>query len=319
MQYWQKRRAYRRLPRLRSYPKDAGEPSVFSMVGYKAGMSHVSMIDGGSKLGETARACTVVEVPNTEVYGIRLYSKGRTDGYKHSSLDVYNRASAQKAGIKKAKNDETQLEKVRARLSEFSDVTALMAAYPRGLATSQHHADRFESAILGKDLNEKFDLASKLLGKEVRPADMFKNGEHIDVTSVSKGKGWQGVVKRFGVARLYHKATQKTRHVGTLGAFGMARVLYTVPQAGQMGYNYRTEHNKRILKVGRREETALVNSKAGFPNYGQVKSDYIIIDGSIPGPAKRLVRIRKSISNRDAKGGIKEPKVAYLATTGKGV
>ena len=92
-----------------------------------------------------------------------------------------------------------------------------------------------------------------------------------------------------------------------------------MPQSGQLGFNYRTEHNKRILKMGKKEEAASVNPKSGFINYGNVVADYMIIDGSVPGPAKRLVRIRKTVDNRDSKSGIKEPKISYIATTGKGI
>ena len=319
MQYWQKRRAYRRLPRVRSYPKGAKDPSISNIVGYKVGMSHFSSIDESAKGPETSRACTIVEVPNTEMYGIRLYSKDPISGYKAATADICDRVAAQKAGLKKVVADETKIEQYRQRLGEFAEVTALLSAYPKGLSTGQHHADRFESHILGSSVAEKFELAAKLLGKEIRPGDVFKNGEHVDVISVSKGKGWQGVIKRFGVARLYHKATQKTRHVGTLGPFGMKRVLYSVPQSGQTGFNYRTEHNKKIVKIGRKDEAAQINPKSGFLNYGNITNDYIIIDGSLPGPSKRLVRIRKSITNRDAKSGMKGVKVTYIATTGKGV
>ena len=71
--------------------------------------------------------------------------------------------------------------------------------------------------------------------------------------------------------------------------------------------------------MGKKEEAASVNPKSGFINYGNVVADYMIIDGSVPGPAKRLVRIRKTVDNRDLKSGIKEPKISYIATTGKGI
>jgi len=274
-------------------------------------------MEEGARASETSRSCTIIEVPTTEMYGVRAYSKERSTGYKKASREVYDKAAAQRAGVKKVAS-EPNLDSLKVEEGVI-DVTALLVAYPRGIATGQHHPDRYEAAIVGNSIDDKIEFAKKLLGKEVKPYDIFKNGEHVDITSVSKGKGWQGVIKRFGVARLSHKATQKTRHVGTLGAFGMKRVLYTVPQSGQTGYNYRTEHNKRILKTGKKEDSQQVNPASGFINYGKITSDYIIIDGSVAGPAKRLVRIRKSIGNRDAKGGIKEPKISYIATTGKAI
>jgi len=317
MQYWQKRRAYRRLPRLRSTPNWAKEPSIASIVGYKAGMSNLVLSDENKK-SEVNRACTVIEVPAIEVYGIRLYASDKGTGYKKVAREIHEKASAQHAGVKSVKQDNDHTAAAKHDMSKYSDVSLLLAAHPKGIATGQHHPDRFEVAITGGSVADKFNFALKLIGKSVRPFDVFKNGEHVDVTAVSKGKGWAGVIKRFGVARLAAKATQKTRHVGTLGSFGMGRVVYEVPQSGQLGYNYRTEHNKRILKIGKKEETGSINPKAGFQNYGNVTTDYIIIDGSVPGPAKRLVRIRKTIDNRDMKG-IKEPKISYVATTGKAI
>ncbi|MCL5115283.1 MAG: 50S ribosomal protein L3 [Candidatus Marsarchaeota archaeon] len=314
LQYWQKRRAYRRLPRVRNYPDGSKEPVLTGLIGYKAGMTHAAVnIDGRQ---EEIRACTIIEVPRTEAYGIRLYKKDPGTNYKRIFKEIYDKGAAQRAGIKKPQDAATSIAKDA--LDAATDVSALMVAYPRGTATGQHHPDRFEVRVSGGSAAEKFDYATKQLGKEVRPYDIFKNGEHIDVTSVSTGKGWAGVIKRFGVARLDHKATQKTRHVGVLGSFGIARVLYSVPQSGQMGFNYRTEHNKRILKVGGKEESAAINTKALLQNYGNIHNDFFIIDGSIPGPAKRLVRIRKSLSNRDSRG-IKESKITYLATTDKGI
>jgi len=120
--------------------------------------------------------------------------------------------------------------------------------------------------------------------------DVFKEGQFIDVISVTKGKGWQGPVKRWGVRILSRKSRKTKRGVAVLGPWHPTRVLYTVPRAGQMGYHQRTEYNKRILKVGANgNEVAL---KGGFLRYGPIKGPYLLIDGSLPGPAKRLIRLR---------------------------
>ena len=57
-----------------------------------------------------------------------------------------------------------------------------------------------------------------------------------------------------------------------------------------MGYHQRTEYNKRILKIG--ADGSEVTPKGGFLRYGQINGAYILIDGSVPGPAKRLIRLR---------------------------
>ncbi|MGC8586261.1 MAG: 50S ribosomal protein L3 [Candidatus Micrarchaeia archaeon] len=312
LQYWQKRRASRRLPRLRSAPKIA-EQSLSDIIAYKVGMSHLGIMDtsdSATKNTEIVRACTVLEVPQMEVYGIRLYKKDE-NFYEKASGEVYSKAIASKLKIKNIKNDESKLPELRNRIGEYSDVRALVVAYPKSVGMGKHVV-RFESRIGGKSMQEKFDFAASMLGKEVTAQQFFKNGEYVDVSSITKGKGWQGPIKRFGTARLSHKATQKVRHIGTLGPFKPPKVMFTVPQAGQLGFNYRTEHNKMILKIGSKSEAAQINKPGGFTNYGLVSSDFIIVDGSVPGPAKRIVRIRKAIRMGAAKA-IKEPKVTFIA------
>ena len=70
-----------------------------------------------------------------------------------------------------------------------------------------------------------------------------------DILGITRGKGFQGSVKRWGVKLLTHKNSKHRRMIGTLGPKSPGYVRPTVPQAGQMGYHQRTEYNKRILKI----------------------------------------------------------------------
>ena len=65
--------------------------------------------------------------------------------------------------------------------------------------------------------------------------------------------------------------------------------MYRVAHAGQMGYHNRTEFNKWIIKISDKAEE--VNPKGGFLHYGNVKNEYMLVKGSIQGPAKRLIRL----------------------------
>ena len=267
--------------------------------------------DSPSKNLEITVPCTVLEMPRVEVYGARFYTKD-INGYKKIAHEVHHTEISKKLKKQKIKNDETKLNSFKEKLNDYEDITALMVAYPKGLSTGQHRHVKFES-LIGGTLEERFNFVSSKLGKEIKISEIIKNGEYVDLTSITIGKGWAGPIKRFGVARLSHKATNKVRHVGTLGAFTPGKVLFTVPQAGQMGFNYRTETNKRVLKVANSSEVSKINMKSGFLNYGNVKNDYILVKGSVAGPAKRLVRIRKNSSRN--KKAIKEPKINYISTT----
>ncbi len=315
-QFWHHRRAQRLLPRVRSRVRVHGEPRFSSVVAYKAGMSTITMIDDSespSKQQEVSRACTILELPTMEVYGIRFYVRNKFNNYLESSGELYSKSIAGKIGIKKIKSDESKLEAMKAKLPEFADISALIVAYPKTTSTYQNHVEKFESQIDAKDIQSKFEFVSKVLGKELPVESAFKTGEFIDVSSITQGKGWAGVIKRYGVARLNPKATQKTRHVGTLGPFTPGKVLYTVPQAGQMGFNYRTERNKRILKIGTKDQVKEVNQSAGMANYGNLINSFVVIEGSIPGGANRLVRLREGASSMNRKG-IKAPKIISINT-----
>ena len=86
---------------------------------------------------------------------------------------------------------------------------------------------------------------------------------------------------------MQHKAENKKRGIANLGAWTPKRASFRVPQTGKMGYHQRMEYNKQILKIG--TDPKEVNPKGGFLHYGLVKNTYLLIKGSVPGPAKRAI------------------------------
>ena len=115
--------------------------------------------------------------------------------------------------------------------------------------------------------------------------------------AITKGKGFQGPVKRFGVAIRNHKSEKTVRGPGSLGGWiSQAHVMYRVAHAGQMGMHQRTHYNNLLLKIGTNPEE--INPKGGFVRFGNVKSSYVLIKGSIPGPAKRIIKLTKSIRGK---------------------
>jgi large subunit ribosomal protein L3 len=102
--------------------------------------------------------------------------------------------------------------------------------------------------------------------------------------------------------------------IGTQGSWHPSWVEATVPNAGQMGFQQRTEYNKRVLKIGEKGEE--ITPSGGFPHYGVVRNSYIILHGSIPGPTKRLIGMRDAIRyERGVK--IEKPEITYISTTSK--
>jgi large subunit ribosomal protein L3 len=311
MEFWPHRRAKKQLPRVRTWPESA-EPGFLGSVAFKAGMTHVMMIDDSespAKGTEVARAATILEMPRVHIYGIRFY--GTKYLYTQPAAEAYDLALAKSIGIKESKQN---LGELKAKTASFTDASALAFMDASNLGFGNKRVMRFELGVGGKDVNEKAAFIEKWIGRELKIADVLGVGDYVDVTSISKGKGWAGVIKRFGVARNTRKATGKIRHLGVLGPWHPAKVMFTVPHSGHMGYNYRTELNKRVLRVGTDKDTSIVNAKGGLINYGVLKNDFILLDGSIPGPAKRLVRIRKAIRNAAPK---KEPQINYISIASK--
>ncbi len=312
LEYWPHRRAQKLLPRVRNWPTGS-EPAISSLVAFKAGMTHVGLVDDSdspSKGQEVIRPVTVLVFPRIFIYGARFYKSKYM--YRQSAGVVYDKALAQKLGMKSAKS--TNFNEAKKNVKEYDDVTALALADPSGLGIGIKKQIRFEMRLGGKGPEEKLAFIEKYMGKELKPGEVLGAGEFVDIIAVSKGKGWEGPVHRFGVAKLYHKSTGKSRHVGTLGAWHPPKVLFSVPMAGHLGFNYRTELNKRVLKVGTTQDSASITPKDGFLNFGILRNDYLVLEGSVPGRAKRLVRIRKAL--RPSKKAI-APKITYISTTSK--
>ena len=144
---------------------------------------------------------------------------------------------------------------------------------------------------------------------------LLSEGQFTDITGITKGKGFQGAVKRFGITlrKRKHARTKTERHIGTLGPWTPHHVRWQVPMPGQMGFQQRTEFNKRIIKIG--ENADEINPAGGFLHYGLVSNNYVLIKGSIPGPAKRLVRIRSATRMGEQK--IQAPVVEYVSLQSK--
>ncbi len=309
LQYWNSRRARLRLPRVRNNSK-TNKIQLSNIITFKAGMLSSFIIDDSNstmKGTEILKASTILEIPKTEMYGIRIYKKDSNTKYLSTSYEIYESETTKKAGIT-ISNNTRNLEELTNDKDNIAEISALLVADPKTTNAQQHHKIRFESKITGSNIEDKLTFVKNNFGKEIKAGDIFEDGEYIDVVSITKGKGWQGVIRRGGTKRNNHKSTQKIRHGGPLGAFNPGKILFTVPRAGQLGFNYRTEQNKRILKISDKTATSFINPKAGFPNYGNIKNNFMIIQGSLPGSSKRLVRIKKAIRNKNDKG-IKKPKL----------
>jgi len=314
--YLPRGRAARPVGRIRFWPHVEEGPTLLGFMGYKAGMTHVFMVEdrpGSPNLGkEIVHPATVVEVPPITICAIRAYVKNQyglqtfTEAWMKDPPKDFDRVVV----LPEHFNTEQGLKKMEESLDKIVEFRILAATQPRLAGTPKKKPDLMEIKDGGGSVKEQFEYAKSLLGKTVSITDVFKEGQFVDVISISKGKGWQGPVKRWGIKIRPRKSRKTKRGVGTLGPWGPPRVLYTVPRAGQMGYHQRTEYNKRILKIG--VDGSEVSPKGGFLRYGPVRGTYIILDGSLPGPAKRLVRLRYPV-RPPKKVSEAPPKITYIS------
>ena len=295
--YLPRGRASRPIGRIRFWPSvEEGGPTLLGFAGYKAGMTHIFMVEdrvGSPNYGrEVAYPVTVIDAPPMVVCAIRAYTKDLyglktlTEVWAENLPEDIKRIP----GLKPNPNVEEDLKKIEENLDKVAEFRVIAATQPRLAGVPKKKPDVMEIKVDGGTVREQFEYVKNLLGKTISASDVLREGQYIDVVAVTKGKGFQGPVKRWGVRILQHKARKTKRGVATLGPWHPARVLYTVPRAGQMGYHQRTEYNKRILKIGK--DGKEVTPKGGFLRYGLVRGEYVLIQGSVPGPAKRLIRLR---------------------------
>ncbi|MDV3244688.1 MAG: 50S ribosomal protein L3 [Nitrososphaerales archaeon] len=291
-------RANRRVPRIRNWPKLAGDkPSILGFPAFKAGTVHVITLDDRAKTPNYGKPLfnlsSVLSVPEVEVKGMRLY--GRRDGYDKA------------LGDGKTAPADVPVEKV-------AKVAAIISVVPSDVGLSQKKPLTFEVGVGGADVKAQIDYVAGLVGRNVKFAEVFKPGMYVDVLGITKGKGFEGPVTRFGVKRKQHKSRKSVRAVGVIGPWHPAAVMYTVPRAGQMGFHQRTETGKRILLTGNGKEKPITPA-GGFLHFGNVNGDYAVLRGSVPGPASRFVMVRLPV--RGAPRNQAPPQVIEVSTMAK--
>jgi large subunit ribosomal protein L3 len=300
--FWPRKRARRIYPDVGATGSASGDRIVpLAFAGYKAGMTQVAYTDtrkGSATHGqEIVEAATVIDCPALVVCGIKIYRKD-VNGNLVNEGSVWHEKLAKDLERKLdiPKKPHMKKEVMGKKLDELSEVRIIVSTKPRESGLSKKTPEIFEIPLSG-DVGKQWAYALEKLGGEVNPSDVFAPGEMVDVKAVTKGKGFAGVVKRFGVKIRNRKSGGKRRHIGNIGAVTPGRVLPgAVAMAGQLGFQNRTEYNKKVLKVG--EDG--IQSRGGFVGYGKVPKNYIILEGSVPGPRKRLVVVRKGTGHSGA-------------------
>ncbi|MBU0685704.1 MAG: 50S ribosomal protein L3 [Thermoplasmatota archaeon] len=298
MGYSPRKRARSITARISQWPEGADGAKLQGFAGYKAGMTHAFIVDfrpRSTTAGQEVQVpVTVLEVPPVKVCAVRFY---QDTAYGRKAIgEVWaknlDKELARRLPIPKEYDEKAGW--ATAEKLEYDDVRALVYTQPVLISgLPKKRPELMEIRIGGAKMADRLSYAKGVLGKAVTIKDFIKEGEMVDVASITKGKGWQGTTKRWGTKLLMHKNSKHRRLVGTLGTKRPNYVRPTVPQGGQIGFHQRTELNKRVLKIGENGEE--VTPKGGFLHYGTVRNSYVILHGSVPGPSKRMVRLREPV------------------------
>jgi len=293
MQFWPRKRAKRPTPRIRSWAR-IKEAKPLAFAGYKAGMTHIIATDArahSTTKGQTISVpVTIIECPPMKIYSVRCYQpKGYGTAVAKEIILNTTKDLGRKLTLPKKKVTPT-LDDIKPE--DYTDITITVYTQPRKIGFKKK-PDLFE-VHLGGTNEEKLSFIKEHMDKELTVNDILTEGELVDVHAITKGKGYQGAVKRFGIGLKSHKSEKGRRTPGSLGGWsGQAHFMYRVAHAGQMGYHQRVQYNNQIIKIGEQPEE--VNPKGGFINYGLVKNNYVLIKGSVPGPKKRLIILTKAL------------------------
>lgn len=295
--YLPRKRAERLLARIRFWPRIESEtPRLLGFTGYKAGMTHVFVIEDRKRSPnfgkEVIVPATVLETPPVLVCAIKAYAKDvnglRTlaEVWMKDPPDDLERVFTLSEDFK----TEEALKKLEEILPRVVKIRVIAVTQPRQSSVPKKKPDIAEIEMGGGTVQKQLEYAKTLLGKTITATEIFREGQFVDIASVSTGKGFQGPVKRWGVTILQAKGRKTKRGIATLGPWNPHHVMYSIARAGQMGFHQRTEYNKRILKIGK--DGKEITPKGGFLRYGLIQGPYVLLAGSVAGSEKRPIRLR---------------------------
>merc|ERR1712066_239056 len=328
-----------------------------AFLGYKAGMTHVvrEVDRPGSKVNkkEVVEGVTIIETPPVVVVGVVGYIETprglrtfKTVWAEHLSEECRRRfyknwyRSKKKAFTRASKkwqeDGAKEIEKDFAKMKKYCKVIRVSVHTQMKLLKKRHKkAHIMEVQVNGGNVPQKVDWARDMLEKQVNVGSVFSQDELIDVIGVTKGKGYKGVTSRWHTKKLPRKTHKGLRKVACIGAWHPSRIQYTVARAGQKGYHHRTEINKKIydIKLGYHKKDGVlvknnasteydttdkcINPMGGFPHYGMVKQDFVMIKGCCIGPKKRVLTLRMSLLVHTKRLALEDIKLKFVDTSSK--
>ena len=288
LQFYPRKRAAKVLPSVNWRPviSKSEEQGFLGFITYKVGMASAIVKDTTEKSMTSGKRIaipvTILEAPNMKIFSVRFYknSKPLTEIVVSNDKELKRKLKIPKT-VKTLDN----------MPEDYDDIRVIVYSIPKQTSVKKT-PDLIELAVQSTDKKAKLELIKSFVGKEISAQDFLKY-ELLDTHGLTKGKGTQGPVKRFGIKLRPRKSEKGIRKVGSIGPWHPARVTFRVPMAGQLGLFSRLQYNNKLITSNNVKEKD-INPKSGFKNYGKIKTKYIIINGSIQGPPKRQILITPS-------------------------
>lgn len=287
LQFWPRKRAKKLLPSVNWSVIPAGSAkNLKGFIAYKAGMASALVKDktpnSMSKDKQIIIPATILECPPLKIFSVRLYKNSQVA--KEILAGQFDKEL--KRVVKLPEKVSGKLEDIKNE--DYDDVSIIAYSQPKKINLKKR-PDLEEIGLVG-NFNEKISFVKENMNKEISIFDVLNGWQIADLRGLTKGKGFSGPVKRFGVKLRFHKTEKGQRKVGSLGPWHPARVTFRVPMAGQMGMFTRVHYNQKIISLGKAPKENIKKLK-NIKNYGDINSDYILVAGSVQGPAKRQLLI----------------------------
>merc|ERR1712216_172928 len=335
----------------------AKAPHLTAFMGYKAGMSHIcrDVDKPGSKAHkkETVEAVTILECPPMMVVGMvgyietprglksitTVWAQHLSEECKRRFYKNWGASKNKKAFSKYVKKytEGTGIDKELQKIEKYCTILRVICHIQISkLNFRQKKAHIAEVQVNGGDMAAKVAFAKDLFEKPVSISSVFEQDEMLDTMAITKGHGYEGVVTRWGVTRLPRKTHKGLRKVGCIGSWHPSRVKFSVARAGQNGYHHRTELNKKVYRVAtgvRGADGKITNPSnatthfdltvkgitplGGFPHYGEVNEDYIMLKGQVTGSKRRVITMRKSLVAQTSRSSLEKINLKFIDTSSK--
>jgi large subunit ribosomal protein L3 len=279
LQYWPRKRSNKFLPRVNwDAISEETSKTIQGFIGYKAGMMSCALIDNTpdsmTKGKEIVRPVTLILCPKQKIFSIRFYKNNKPiSEILNTKLDKNLKKKLKIPKDYKKTSDSIKPE-------EYDDIRVIF--YSDVKSTGIKKVPDFTEIGLKGSVEEKFNFVKENLAKEFSVTELFNEGQLIDVRGLTKGKGFSGPVKRFGIKLKFHKSEKGVRRPGNIGPWHPNRTNFRVPMAGQLGMFTRVHYNKKIIKMDNKEIKNL-------EHFGNMKGDYVVVEGSVQGSRKRQI------------------------------